>query len=697
MLRLRRSLPYLFFVFFFCVGLAISVSNRSSFLAEIQTPLLEKKEIPALYPGSDEITLADWTEATKTIGREYRNLATETAAANLRLPAGFRAGQVFTKISEPTILQELERRGYSLAYHFERENRGVLSNAELILGSPKYASIERILRQDLIDITDSEKRLLNRREAANVGVGMQYSIRIFDANWFKSRMANYELVGVINRLDRFAFDSATCGEIRFIYRLGYEQENSDVESRLPMTLQVRYMTPGPSNTAAGWSLCKSRMVTRWTYPNVRRASEFVDWLVSTTGPLATEFTQTSRLHSIEVNLQAQRVASAMRPNLGGSAIYLMRVLTPSGDRFTPSYLENTPDVERIRNSPELLAELKGLLSDESIQRKIDYGTFVLPQKFLATKALSFSPMGLSRRDNRLYHQLLTENDFPAESFHRNRHFVKSAGAALKRLNDLSCVGCHQGRATAGFHFLGIDRPTTHARNALAFEGSEHFQLEVIRRTEFMQKVANNIRVTTERDFSFAPPPGRRAGQGHFCGLGANSAFAHWSCADGLECLKIDGAPGDEAVGKCFPTLPTAGAPCVAANLTQTNHAVDSLTEVRELSCNKNSDRTDYRCSPVSGGFPNGSCYTSCDRIDATREVCAHVAGPGFTRCMANREPFETCLNLTSTSGRSLCNESISCRNDYVCARHGSAAGSGTCTPSYFLFQIRLDGHPTPTR
>lgn len=693
---LRRTKSAVLFIFSFCAGLSAFYlfQNNRKHLTQ-----LTKNEAPLLYPGSDEITLEDWTAATKDIDSQYRSPATAnaTTSTTLRLPTNFRTGQIFTKISEPTILQELERRGYSLAYHFERENRGVLSNAELLLASPKYASIERILKQDLIDIANDEKNLLSRRDAESVGVGMQFSIRIFDANWFKSRMANYELVGVINRLDRFAFNSSTCGEIRFIYRLGYKQENSDVESRLPMTLQVRYMTPGHSNTTQGWALCKSQMVTRWTYPNVARGSAFVDWLISSAGPLATEFTEMSRLHSIEVNLQAQRVASQMRPNLGGSAIYLMRVLVPDEDRFTPSYLENTPDVNRIRNTPQLLADLKTLLNESDTQRKIDYGTFVLPEKFLAQRALSFSPMGLSRRDNRLFHQLLTESDFPADAFHRNRIYVKNAAAALKRLNDLSCVGCHQGRATAGFHFLGIDRPSTHARNALAFEGSEHFQLEIIRRTDFMQKVANNIRVTTERDFSFAPPPGRRAGQGHFCGLGADSAFSHWSCAAGLECLKIDGAPGDEALGKCFPMIPTAGAPCIAANLTQTNHAVDSLTDIRELSCNKSSGRTDYRCSPISGGFPNGSCYTSCDHIDTTREVCAHIAGPGFTRCMAERRPFESCLNLTATSGRSLCNENISCRNDYVCARHGSTAGSGTCTPSYFLFQIRLDGHPVPSR
>lgn len=47
--------------------------------------------------------------------------------------------------------------------------------------------------------------------------------------------------------------------------------------------------------------------------------------------------------------------------------------------------------------------------------------------------------------------------------------------ALKKLNDLSCVGCHQARAHAGFHFLGIDKFSTHPFNSLSFEGSVTFE------------------------------------------------------------------------------------------------------------------------------------------------------------------------------------------------------------------------------
>jgi hypothetical protein len=51
-----------------------------------------------------------------------------------------------------------------------------------------------------------------------------------------------------------------------------------------------------------------------------------------------------------------------------------------------------------------------------------------------------------------------------------------------------------------------------------------------------------------------------------------------------------------------------------------------------------------------------------------------------------------------------CDANEPCRDDYICAR--TAAGHsaskdarerahGACIPPYFLFQLRVDGHPAP--
>ena len=151
-------------------------------------------------------------------------------------------------------------------------------------------------------------------------------------------------------------------------------------------------------------------------------------------------------------------------------------------------MENTLDVDGIQSDSKRKEALKSFLSKENSLKRLDRGILKIPNDFLTTRALSYSPFGIARKDNR--HLQLIFNDqeleeifgsyFKPESKYK-KHFVKSVSAAAMRVNDLSCVGCHQGRATAGFHFLGIDKASTHPLNALIFEGSGHFELEIKRR------------------------------------------------------------------------------------------------------------------------------------------------------------------------------------------------------------------------
>ena len=46
--------------------------------------------------------------------------------------------------------------------------------------------------------------------------------RVFNEKWLGSSDGLFILSGVVNRIDRRDFDPAHCGELRFIYRLGYE-------------------------------------------------------------------------------------------------------------------------------------------------------------------------------------------------------------------------------------------------------------------------------------------------------------------------------------------------------------------------------------------------------------------------------------------------------------------------------------------
>ena len=89
------------------------------------------------------------------------------------------------------------------------------------------------------------------------------------------------------------------------------------------------------------------------------------------------------------------------------------------------------------------------------------------------------------------------------------------------------------------------------------------------------------------------------------------------------------------------------------------------------------------------------CRPTCDRLpdDGTCGVIA-VLTP-FNDCLARGRPFPECLAQHVTpAGLRRCDDQHPCRDDYVCAR--TPSGTGGCTPPYFLFQLRVDGHP-PSR
>jgi hypothetical protein len=58
--------------------------------------------------------------------------------------------------------------------------------------------------------------------------------------------------------------------------------------------------------------------------------------------------------------------------------------------------------------------------------------------------------------------------------------------------------------------------------------------------------------------------------------------------------------------------------------------------------------------------------------------------------------FERCIGDNTRAGAlRACGFHTPCRDDYVCARiaKGDEHGGGVCMPPYFLFQLRVDGHP----
>jgi hypothetical protein len=340
-----------------------------------------------------------------------------------------------------------------------------------------------------------------------------------------------------------------------------------------------------------------------------------------------------------------------------------------------------------------------------------------------------------------------------------RDFVVDRATLLERLDTATCMGCHQASSTAGFHVLGVDRVLGEDEaawaeatdgNRLALAMSPHMLAEQPRRIAYATALAHGRAPLRVRLHPSAPAaswledritPGV-ASVGMPCPSHRDAASAaRWSCAAGSRCTPmVTRSDGTPVHGMCMPAGDDDGAG-VHAGLACRAFAIDSsplapagalafntrafLDVARETSPplviddgrTLTTDR--YNCRPAAIGVPLGRVTRRCTsdewalRGTNDAEVCAIVGGKGFEQMATGA--FDAKAFAAST-GRGLldrCDASAPCREDYICQRLPSflagsrhradpgalaslqRAGTGFCTPTYFVYQLRLDGHPKP--
>ena len=84
------------------------------------------------------------------------------------------------------------------------------------------------------------------------------------------------------------------------------------------------------------------------------------------------------------------------------------------------------------------------------------------------------------------------------------------------------------------------------------------------------------------------------------------------------------------------------------------------------------------------------------------EICGLVGGKKFDLCVATNN-FDQCLGGAVNRGnRPACSADHFCREDYMCQSLppdtpgvAKVKGIGFCSPTYFIFQMRIDNHATP--
>ena len=154
--------------------------------------------------------------------------------------SGVSAASPLLVVEDPAVLVSLERRALSFSAMLEGPERAGLNNAAL-MKRPRFKSLVRSLARDL--------RARKARDP-NLGVTMATGRRLFDVRWLRSPHARFELVGIVNRMDRAPFAPKTCGEVRLIYRLAYRKSGPKGEVHSPYLPHCRGQEASDSQLSA---------------------------------------------------------------------------------------------------------------------------------------------------------------------------------------------------------------------------------------------------------------------------------------------------------------------------------------------------------------------------------------------------------------------------------------------------------------
>jgi hypothetical protein len=350
----------------------------------------------------------------------------------------------------------------------------------------------------------------------------------------------------------------------------------EFERYLPMTLNV-VVKARADNSA---SITCSEIARRWleatgsTPGGVPLAAK----LTSQDGPLA--LIEPANVELLEFNLQIGHIAKSATHDF--QTDYLLKVFRrdPSSGDFSETSLENQIDRDRILADPQLGHDFKQWLLAPAQMRALDRGTILIPDEFLATDAIVPTPVGFVRSplqpefglvqsSGEVRNGLFSERDVVAalkQATDRGVAFenIRSIGGFERRLNDITCAGCHQTRGIGGFHFPGVNWMITPPSNETTVPASPHFIGDQARRQNILTAIRDGAPPDYSRGFSSRPQlrgDGSLLGTEYVDGWGAHCyavrpgeandpSFRSWTCAKGLACQAI-GEGSTERMGMCF--------------------------------------------------------------------------------------------------------------------------------------------------
>ncbi|WP_414643224.1 hypothetical protein [Bradyrhizobium sp.] len=489
-----------------------------------------------------------------------------------------------TAVTDPDALRELDRGPFGLARMLGASSGGPLTDNALF-ALPAVAPVRKTLDEEFDRYVRQHKIELPNE---TIGIGPQFDFQLFDRDQLYSGTTRFVLAGIVNRMDRAFVDPASCGEIRLIYRLTEIDAppvgDHGASARLPMTLNLVLKAKADESPA---SLTCGTIARRWL--------ETTDWsltgaalaerLTANDGPLASIGPE--NILRIETNLQIAHVSQSAAHEFRTD--YLLKVFDydPKTKSFEEATLEDQIDRERLASDETLRRDFKAWLLEPSHLSEFDRGTVLFPKEFLATRAIAPTPIGFSSSPSQpAYGMVEGEGDNPVFSKEDvvtalqtaaargvDLQNIRSIAGFERRLNDITCAGCHQTRGIGGFHFPGVDWMAEHPSNTLIVPASPHFFGDQIRRREILIAIRDGTRIDYSRGFSERPQlrgSSELAGTEYDDGWGAHCygtqakagdkpagndrSFTSWGCAKGLACQVMSET---SRMGMCFVASPKA--------------------------------------------------------------------------------------------------------------------------------------------
>lgn len=483
-------------------------------------------------------------------------------------------------ITDPLALRELDRGRIGLKQIVLSANSSdtPVDNRDLF-ALPSLAPVRSALDREFDRYIAAHKSGVPNE---TIGVGATFDFQLFDRTLLDSPETRFVLAGIVNRMDRAYVSPASCGEVRLIYRLirgaAAPAGEGAPSSRLPMTLNVVLKARGENATGRdGVTTGCAEIARRWLAAGDLSLSgaELAKKLSDEDGPLS--LIRPENIDRIETNLQiAHAPKSTVRDFRTDYLLKVFRYDAPSRT-FAEAPLENQIDRTRLLADATLRHDFKTWLLDPDHFGKLDRGTILIPEKFLATAAIAATPVGFAA--SRLQPAFgLVEGEGADPAFRESDvvavlkkaaeggialQNIRSVAGFERRLNDMTCSGCHQTRGIGGFHFPGVDWMAAKPSNSTVVPASPHFFGDQIRRRDILVSMRDGRRPDYSRGFSSRPQlrgSTELAGTEYDDGWGAHCyqqkpnardndrSFKSWTCAEGLACQVAGKAL---RMGMCF--------------------------------------------------------------------------------------------------------------------------------------------------